>query len=101
MGGCAHYCTQALSVSVLVSGEDVWQGFPTGERDDSHPSYPRKIPCLFLPPLFTLFRRFFRTCRRIGYLFGGQTQYTTRRTRLSQYLAACGASFGVYLPQLV
>ena len=43
MGGCAHYCTQALSVSVLVSGEDVWQRFPTGERDDSHPSYRKKI----------------------------------------------------------
>ena len=56
MGGCAHYCTQALSVSVLVSGEDVWQRFPTGERDDSHPSYRKKIPCLFLPPLFRLFR---------------------------------------------
>eukprot|EP00964_Phaeocystis_antarctica_P057897 scaffold34295_cov71-Phaeocystis_antarctica.AAC.1 len=30
---------------------------------------------------------------RIGY-FGGQTQYTTRRTRLSQYLAACGVVYG-------
>ena len=26
--------------------------------------------------------------------FGGQTQYTTRRTRLSQYLAACGVVYG-------
>ena len=25
---------------------------------------------------------------------GGQTQYTTRRTRLSQYLAACGVVYG-------
>ena len=32
--------------------------------------------------------------------FGGQTQYTTRRTRLSQYLAACGVVYGRGGPQL-
>ena len=54
-----------------------------------------ELTFVIAPPTLLQFLRTDASAGRIGYLFGGQTQYTTRRTELSQYLAAaCGVVYG-------